>query len=150
MLDTYKIGLEWFDALGSGDHDRLYKYMDEDIVWINSEKIKGVNDVIPWLGEYRGKEAVIETFKWLEEYTTPEFFELLEMSADGKILYAKVHERQVVKSTNLPYEILIVFRMKIKKGKVVHWQAFWDTALAINAFKGINQNNAVEAVKKKI
>lgn len=150
MLDTYKIGLEWFDALCSGDHDRLYKYIDEDVVWINSERIEGVNDVIPWIGEYRGKKTVIETFKWVEEYTTPELFELLEMNADGKLLYAKVHERQIVKSTNLPYDILVMFRMKIKNGKVVHWQAFWDTALAVNAFKGINQNNAVDAVKKKI
>lgn len=120
--------------------------MDDNIHWVNSCPVPGVNDVIPWIGTFRGKLAVKKTFEWLVELSRTDEYVLDDIYVDGDIALTHAFETQVVLATGREYRADVVYRMQVREGRVVEWQAFWDTAEAVAAFRDIRGTSVFDRV----
>ena len=68
----------WFAALDAGNVDAAMACLDENVRWIEQPRragkpggIRGLSAIIPWLGDFSNKQAVIATFKpWGEQQVT--------------------------------------------------------------------------------
>ncbi len=137
MKSTYEIAARWFEYLRSGRFSELFTLMDDNIHWVNSRLVPGVNDAIPWIGTYQGKLAVKRTFDLVAKFTRAEEFSLDEIFVDGDIALTRAFETQTVLATGREYRVDVMFRMRVRDGRVVEWQALWDTAEAVAAFRDI-------------
>lgn len=135
MKETYELAIKWFDALRTGDIERLYTYMDENILWENCVNITGINDVIPWIGTYHGIYEVAQTFDLFKALSVTENFDLGEICVDGNVVIVHGYETQRFIENGNIYHADVLYRMKRDGNKIVEWKAYWDTAEAIAAFK---------------
>lgn len=135
MKETYELAIKWFDALRTGDIERLYTYMDDNILWENCVNVSGVNDVIPWIGTYRGKYEVAQSFDIFKELSVTENFDLGEICVDGNVVIVHGYETQRLIENGNSYHADVLYHMKREGDKIVEWKAYWDTAEAIAAFK---------------
>jgi len=138
MLGTYETVKKWFDCLERKDYDSYYELIDDDITWINLRTVEGVNDCLPWLGELRGKEAVLKSYGVFGEVAAlvPGSFVLHDIHVDGDTAIAHLHEKMKVHKNGAEYAIDGTFLMRVTDGKVVYWESFWDPSGAIKAIKG--------------
>lgn len=135
MKETYDLAFKWFEALRSGNREELFGYMDDNIRWENCKVVKGLTDVIPWLGSYQGKYEVQQTFEIHDKLATMDNFDLNEIYVDGNVILAHGYETNRLIETGEIYHADVIFQMKHQGNKIVEWKVFWDTAEAVAAFK---------------
>lgn len=135
MKTTYELAIKWFDALKFGRIDELISYMDDNISWVNCRVVEGYSDVIPWLGTYKGKYEVAKTFEIHGELTVMDNFDLIEIFVDGDTMLVHAYETNRLIETDEIYHADVFFQMKRDGDKVIEWEAIWDTAEAVAAFK---------------
>lgn len=133
---TRTVANQWFNALKAGKGEDALKCLDKDVVWINNPPSKGLSDIVPWLGEYHGFDAVLGTFKIWGELSQVQKFELLNLVIDGDEALALVHEVAKIFATGLCYDIEFIQRLKVGNGKIVFWKSYWDTVKGIVPFRG--------------
>jgi len=145
---TKIIAERWFAALKQGNLDDILSCLDKNILWINNPTEKGLSDIIPWLGEYHGVEAVKQTFiKW-GQLSEIQNFELKKLTVDGNEVFAVVREVVKIKATNLIYDIEFLQRFKVLNDKIIFWKIYWDSVKAIVAFRGDMNERLKEAARK--
>ncbi len=137
----------WFGALGKGDGEGALKILDENVVWTNTSPENHLSDIIPWLGQYKGRSAVAETFTIWAELSQVEEFEVINIFYNSDEAMAIIHEKALIKSTGLNYDIEFVQRLKIKSDKIIAWTSYWDTSKGIVAFRGDIKSRLPQAVK---
>jgi len=133
---TRRVAEKWFAALKAGDGEQALSCLDDDIVWINNPGEKGLSDIIPWLGEYRGRQAVIDSFVVWGRASAVQEFELLELVVESDEVFAVVHEVATIKATGLNYDIEFIQRFRVANEKIVFWKSYWDTVRGIVPFRG--------------
>lgn len=143
VWDTTKA---WFDALARGDGQAALNILDENVVWVNTSPEQGLSDIIPWLGEYHGRDAVAETFVIWAELSEVKDFEVRRLFVDGDEAVAVVHEVALVKPTGLHYDIEFIQRLGIENGRIVRWTSYWDTAKGIVAFRSDMPRRLIDAI----
>ncbi|ACZ31877.1 conserved hypothetical protein [Xylanimonas cellulosilytica DSM 15894] len=134
MRSTYKVIEKWFDCLENKRYDELLDMVDENVHWVNCRPVPGVNDVVPWLGEFYTKADVIASFERFGSAATPVSFTLHDIHVDGEFALSHVHEVCEVLKNGKTFEVNDIFKMQVKDGKVVYWESFWDPSGAIKAF----------------
>jgi uncharacterized protein len=119
-------------AFGRGDIAGVMDALDDSIVWWPTH---GAASHIPLAGEWRGKAAVREFFRLVEEYEQFEVFDPKEFIAQGDKVIVLGHFTVVVKTTGRKFDCDWVMVYTMKNGKVVKFQEFSDSA-GINAAFG--------------
>lgn len=133
---TRSVAERWFNALKAGDGQQALSCLDDNVVWINNPGEKGLSDIVPWLGEYHGLQAVIGTFVIWGRLSAVKQFELRELAINGDEVFAVVHEVATIKATGLDYDIEFIQRFRVANGKIVFWKSYWDTVKGIIPFRG--------------
>lgn len=144
---TKTVAEKWFSALKSGNADEIFSCLDENVLWINNPPEKGLSDIIPWLGEYHGLEAVKGTFDIWNRLSQVQNFELKKLTIDNDEALAVVHEVATIKATGLNYDIEFIQRLRVANNKIVSWKSYWDTAKGIVSFRGDMQSRLINAAK---
>jgi len=145
---TRSVAEQWFRALRSGHGEEALSCLDKDVVWINNPPEAGLSDIIPWLGEYRGIEAVRKTFAVWAERAEVRSFELRKLVIDGDEALGVVHEVAEVKATALCYDIEFIQRFRVGDSKIVFWTSYWDTVKGIVPFRGDLRARLIAAAEK--
>lgn len=121
---------EAYAAYQSGDIAALLNLLAEDVSWF----VPGPPDVIPFLGQRRGRGEVKEFFSSLAESQEPEQFEPRQLIAQGDHVVSLGHYRWRVKSTGRKFESDFAHVFTIRNGKVAQFHEYTDTLVAVNAY----------------
>ena len=127
---------QWIDALNRGDVDAALQCMADDVRWENIEKVDGISDVIPWLGDFQGRTGVAEAFRLRDGAVEVKEFRVTDRVAQGDEVVTVVHERTRVKATGRFFEIDFVSWYQVRDGKIVRFRAFTDSAPIVAAMRG--------------
>lgn len=132
---TFRTVTSWFDALAAHDPAKALAILSDDILWINGPGVKGLSDIIPWLGIFQGLDEVKASFKIWAELSTVEIFELRDIFCKGGEALAIVREKALIKPTGKHYDFEFIQRFTVKDGRIIRWQSYWDTVQGIVAFR---------------
>jgi uncharacterized protein len=144
---TRRVAERWFSALKAGNGEQALSCLDENIVWINNPGEKGLSDIVPWLGEYHGLQAVIGSFVIWGRLSAVQLFELRELVINGDEVFAVVHEVATIKATGLNYDIEFIQRFRVANEKIVFWKSYWDTVKGIIPFRGDMHKRIIAAAE---
>lgn len=134
--ETYEVAKRWFDNLTSGNIQEALRCLDPDVEWINYTPVPGYNDAMPWIGTYRGVDAVFDSFKVFTGVCDVQREELVSLVAEGDEAAGVVRERSVVRATGRPFEIEFVQWLRIRDGRIVRWKSYTDPSPILAAMRG--------------
>ncbi|MEM7210112.1 MAG: nuclear transport factor 2 family protein [Pseudomonadota bacterium] len=131
--ETLQTAQAFLQAAGSGDGEALNKLMSEDFYWHNEGDSR-----IPWIGTWRGKEAVFGQFmpafgaglrvtEWNTEYSF--------VTADQAVFIGSMSADATTTGRNTGSMSWAV-RVHVKDGKVKSWNWFEDSYAVSKAFHG--------------
>ncbi len=103
--------------------------LDDSIVW---RRTQGAASYVSMAGEHRGKAAVQEFFRLVDEYEQFDVFDPQEFIAQGDKVIVLGRYTVVIKTTGRKVDCDWVMVYTMKNGKVVKFQEFSDSA-GINA-----------------
>ncbi len=128
--ENIKIIQSAYTSFKSGNIDGVLAILDEKVEWELPEMKN-----IPFSGKRTGRQNVGQFFSTLAELQEPQTFEPKEFVSDGDKVVSLGNYRWRVKSTNKTYECPFVHVFTLSNGKVIRFQEFTDTALAVNAYE---------------
>lgn len=133
------------EAWGKADLGPVREALDDNVLW-KSGSASGGNGLV-FGGEYRGREAVLALFArlstkyYFQRYTAKEIISsgeivwgLFEVSGSFLALGGCERDRKTIKFET-------AFRWRIRGGKILEAQSFFDTA-ALLAQQGLQQTRA--------
>jgi hypothetical protein len=134
-LDARTVAAAWFDALTSGRIEAALGLMADEVEFVNYVPLPGYNDDMPWIGTYRGREAVRESFGVFVGVCEVLQEELVGLAVDGTQAMGVIHERSRVRSTGLEFEIEFIQRLTIEDGRITQWKSYTDPSPIIRAIR---------------
>jgi ketosteroid isomerase-like protein len=132
---TREIAERWFGALTSGDIETALSCLDQNVDWINYHVEPEYNDLMPWIGTYKGVDEVVETFKIFGSLVQVKKEELVKLAVDGEEAAGVIHEISFVKDTGREFEIEFIQWLTIRNGKIVRWKSYTDPSQILRALK---------------
>ena len=143
---TRQVIESWFDAaisMNQTEIDEAFGSLDENAEWINIQPVKGVSDVLPWIGTFHGPEGVIKSISTYGSLVNVTDFRLIKLFVEGDQAVALVHEAGVFKSNGHAFssDIAAWFKVDTSRRKIVHWKGFWDPSPVIAAIEGGAEQN---------
>jgi ketosteroid isomerase-like protein len=143
MSETEAVVLRWFEALGSGDVDGAMACLADDVHWVNSpgaegakQGVPGLSAIVPWFGDFRGKDEVTATFGPYGAAQETLHYERLNLMVRADEAMALVRETARIRATGEVYDIEFVQRYKVAGGRIVLLRAYLDTSRMVAAFRG--------------
>ena len=127
-----------YAAFQRGEIQKVLNTLAEDVEWITP----GPPEVLPTAGHRRGRQQVAQFFNLLDEAEEIEQFEPHEFIAQGDKVVALVKYRSRVKTTGRTAESDLAHIFTFRGGKVARFQEFFDTAAAVEAFRGSSPRSA--------
>lgn len=134
--NTRAVALRWFNALCSGDGATAIDTLSPDIEWYNYIIIPGYNDDMPWIGTFKGKEAVVKTFEIFGAMVKVNSEKLINLLVEGDQAAGVIHELSTVKTTGMDFEIEFIQWVTVKGDKIVRWKSYTDPSSIIRAIRG--------------
>jgi hypothetical protein len=132
---TRTVALMWFDAVARGDGEAAAKCLAGNVEWINYTKVPGYNDIMPWIGTYHGRDAVIQSFGVFLSLVDVKQETLVRLIVDGEDAIGIVHEISTVKETGKDFEIEFVQWLTVRNREIVRWKSYTDPSSIISAMK---------------
>jgi uncharacterized protein len=132
---TRAIANKWFGALSAGDIETAISCLDRNVEWINYRVEPEYNDLMPWIGTYKGVDAVVDTFKIFGSLVQVRKEELVRLVVDGEEAMGVIHEISLVSDTKLEFEIEFIQWLTIRDRKIVRWKSYTDPSPIIRALK---------------
>lgn len=120
-----------YAAFKRGDIAGLLNTLADDVGWF----LPGPKDIIPVLGQRRGRQQVAEFFSKLAELQESEQFEPREFIAQGDTVVVLGHYRWRVKSTKRVFESDWAHVFTIRNGKITNFHEYFDTDAAVAAYR---------------
>ena len=120
-----------YAAFVRGDIASILDILDDSVQW---EAVKGTEGVAPHAGLRRGRAAVAEFFKQVNDGMTFETFEPREFVAQGDLVVAIGRYAGQVKATSRRFSSDWVMAFMIRNGRVVDFREFTDSAQLVRAF----------------
>lgn len=120
-----------YAAFLRGDVNAILSSLDEAVEW---EAVKGTEGVAPHAGLRRGRAAIAEFFKQVNDGVVFETFEPREFVAQGDMVVVIGRYRGTVKSTSRPFSADWVMAFRIRDEKVVQFREWTDSAQLVRAF----------------
>jgi ketosteroid isomerase-like protein len=111
----------FFEAIGSGDKQRLLELTAEDIEWILPGKDW------PLAGTYRGHVGLAELVKKESDTIEMSLSEPREYVAQGDRVLVVGAAKGTIKATNKPFEDEWIFAITVRNGKLVGIREYIDT-----------------------
>jgi ketosteroid isomerase-like protein len=111
----------FFEAIGSGDKQRLLELTAEDIEWILPGKDW------PLAGTYRGHAGLAELVKKESDTIEMSISEPREYVAQGDRVLVVGAAKGTIKATNKPFEDEWIFAITVRNGKLVGIREYIDT-----------------------
>lgn len=110
-----------YDAFGRGDINALLSLLDESIEWITP----GPSD-LPTAGTRRGRQAVGEFFKTLNETFEITNFQAQEFVAQGDRVIVLGTDTARLKATGKTSDFQWVHAFAVRNGKIVQFSEYGD------------------------
>ncbi|MGY3230481.1 ketosteroid isomerase-like protein [Luteibacter sp. HA06] len=111
----------FFEAIGSGDKQRLLELAAEDVEWILPGKDW------PLAGTYRGHAGMAELVKKESDTIEMSLSEPREFVAQGDRVLVVGAAKGTIKATNKPFEDEWIFAITVRNGKLVGIREYIDT-----------------------
>ncbi|WP_462248564.1 nuclear transport factor 2 family protein [Ekhidna sp.] len=132
--ETLSIAMDFMDAMGKGDMERMISLMHDDMVWHNEGDAS-----MPWIGPWKGKQAILEEFMPLfgknfktTKWNTEDAFASGDTAAFfGRMVGLLTSSNQETK------EFTFALRVKVKDGKIILWNWFEDSYEVSNKYHGV-------------
>jgi uncharacterized protein len=117
---------EIYAAFGRGDVAFIVSQLTDDIHWVSH-----FDSVVPWSGDFSGKERIPHFFEAIFQSVDVEAFEPNEWIAEGDTVVSLGEFGCRVRATDKRSRTRWVFIWKFRDAKVFSYQQFHDPALAI-------------------
>ena len=132
---TRAVAEKWFDAVARGDGETAATCLADDVEWVNYTKVPGYNDIMPWIGTYHGRDAVMQSFGVFLSLVDVKYERLVRLIVEGDEAAGVVHEISTVKKTGKDFEIEFVQWLTVHNGQIVRWKSYTDPSSIIAAMK---------------
>ncbi|MBW4496306.1 MAG: nuclear transport factor 2 family protein [Oscillatoria princeps RMCB-10] len=130
---------QMYEALGRGDFTTSFKdLLTEDTVWT----FTGDTSIIPFAGEWEGRDGVLEFFSKRDEAVTSNLFEIRGFFAGESQIVSLLHEDLTVKETGSEYVVDVYNLITVRDGQVSRLEGVFDSAISEAAFLGENSQVA--------
>ena len=123
------VAKQGIDDFLKGNIQALLNLCAEDILWSTFQ-----NPDVPFAKTYKGKAAVGQFFKDLEETINFNIFSPEKYYSDEDMVFVKTHEMATVKSTGKSYEHHILLTFRIKDEMISEFFFYVDSAAQARAF----------------
>jgi|SRR5947209_3343305 len=120
-----------YAAFKRGDITSVLNHMSADAGW----HLPGTPDLIPIMGERKGRDQIAAFFTKLAETQEAELFEPQEFVAQGDKVVVTGQYRWRVKATARSFSSDWVHVFTVKNGKVTDFREYFDTNAAVNAYR---------------
>ena len=119
-----------YEAFGRGDIQFVLDRIASDCRWVEP------GEGIPYSGVYTGPEGVADFFRKLSESEQIVRFEPREFFVNGDDVVALGFEECLVPATGKKASTSWAMRFRVRDGKVVAFEGFYDTAAYLRAHRG--------------
>jgi uncharacterized protein len=116
---------EMYTAFGRGDVPAILAKLVDDVEWVSH-----LDPVVPWAGDFSGKERVAKFFETLFHSVDVEAFEPIEWATTEDTVISVGEFACRVRSTGKRARVRWVFLWKFRDTKVCSFEQFCDPALA--------------------
>ncbi len=131
---TTKILKQWFDSWARDDLDAVIEGLAEDITFYVPRN--EYNQIIPYLGQRVGRQAVVEAFMVRSQTVELLDYELREFIVEGNKACILSHTRERCKQTQQIFEVEDAQFIQLNdEGKIVYWSFYFDPNSEVAAFK---------------
>jgi ketosteroid isomerase-like protein len=110
--------------------DGILAMVDDDVEWLGYE-----SDLIPFAGNYHGKDEVAQFFSTIAQNQDVLRFDPQSFVAEGDKVVVTGAASYHVKATGLDYESPWVHIFTVRDGKIIRFQQFNNTAAAEAAYR---------------
>ncbi|HLM59037.1 MAG TPA: nuclear transport factor 2 family protein [Pyrinomonadaceae bacterium] len=128
--DNQRVVQSVYEAFGRGDAAGVLAACAEEINWRFPP-----SEVVPYFGERRGHQGVIEFLTRIGGAVEFEEFEVRELIPAGDRVVALGRERGRVRATGKTFENEWAMFYTLRDGKVVELRSYEDTAAVADAFR---------------
>lgn len=129
--ENLKLVQNAYDAFKRGDVNGVLGTLADDVQWTTP----GPSNIMPFAGKRRGREEVANFFKALSDAEDVLEFEPKEFIAQGDKVAVVGNYSGRVKSTGKTATTEWVHVFTISNGKVTNFREYFDTAIALEAYK---------------
>jgi uncharacterized protein len=117
--------LKMYEAFGRGDVVFILTRLTDDVKWVSH-----FDSVVPWSGDFSGKDRVKGFFEAIFQSVDVEAFEPQELVANMDTVVSIGEFACRVRATGKRARTRWVFIWKFREGKVSSYEQFHDPALA--------------------
>ena len=129
--ETMDVAMKFMGAMGKGDMETMVSLMDDDMVWQN-----GGDKAMPWIGPWRGKKVILETFLplFMEHFKTTKWVTEDAISSGDVAAFFGQMKGITLKSNQETTEFTFALRVKVTNGKIVLWNWLEDSYAVSQAY----------------
>ena len=129
--DNVQVVQKLYQALGAGDMPAVMAQLAEDMVLVSP----GPADLLPWAGEYRGPEALLQFVTTLGQDVELSGMELQEFIAQGDKVVALVRHTGRVRATGRSYDLEWANVITLREGKIAAMRFYQDSYVVVEAVR---------------
>ena len=122
--ETMEVAMKYMDAMGKGDMETMVSLMDDNMVWQNEG-----DKAMPWIGPWKGKKVILETFLplFMEHFKTTKWVTEDAISSGDVAAFFGQMKGITLKSNQETTEFTFALRVKVANGKIVLWNWLEDS-----------------------
>lgn len=129
---------QMYEALGRGDFTSFQDLLTEDTVWT----FTGDTSIIPFSGQWEGREGVLDFFSTRDESVTSNVFQIRGFFAGESQIVSLLYEELTVKENGSDYVVDVYNLITVTDGQVSRLEGVFDSAVTEAAFLGENSQVA--------
>jgi ketosteroid isomerase-like protein len=123
---------QMYEALGRGDFTSFQDLLTEDTVWT----FTGDTSIIPFAGQWEGREGVLDFFSTRDEAVTSNLFEIRGFFEGEDQIVSLLHEDLTVKENGSEYVVDVYNLITVRDGQISRLEGVFDSAISQAAFLG--------------
>jgi ketosteroid isomerase-like protein len=125
-----QLAMQAYQFYKAQDIKGILSLLDENVEWIGPE-----SDIVPFAGQFHGKDQVIHFFSMLDQAQEVILFDPQNFIAEGDKVAVTGNSRWGVKTTGLTYDSPWVHIFTIRDGKITRFEQHSHTAAAEAAYR---------------
>jgi ketosteroid isomerase-like protein len=123
---------QMYEALGRGDYTSFQDLLTKDTVW----KFTGNSSIIPFAGEWDGREGVLNFFAARDKSVKSNLFEIRGFFEGEDQIVSLLHEDLTVKANSREYVVDVYNLITVRDGQISRLDGVFDSAISQTAFLG--------------